>query len=149
MSTVTGATTVICAEAVRVASADEVATMVATPGPMPVTRPDWSTVATVGAVLLQTTPEFAKPLTVAASCCVPPTWIEPVAGATTKMIGASTVTTADAREAGAACAVAVIVAVPGATAVTAPAPVTLATAGALDCQLTFVLVVPATAAASV
>jgi hypothetical protein len=117
-----------------------VAVIVADPAPTAVTRPVPLTVATAGALEVQVTsrPVRSAPLAsraVAVSCWVAPGASDAVGGVTvTEAVtgGAGTVT--DAVPATPSI-VAVIVAVPGATAVTSPVALTVATPGALDVQL--------------
>ncbi len=117
-----------------------VAVMVAVPAATPVPSPLPFTVATAGALVVQVTtrPVSALPLAslgVAVSCTVCPAGTPAVAGLTATD---ATGTVLTVMAAGALCPslVAVIVAVPAATPVTSPLPVTVATAGALVAHVT-------------
>ena len=116
-----------------------VAVIVAEPVATPVTRPFASTVATPGALVVQLTarPESGFPLAssgVAVSCWVPPTAIVAEPGLTaTDATGTGFTVIADVPLF--PSLVAVIVAEPGATAVTRPFASTVATPGALVVQL--------------
>jgi hypothetical protein len=138
-----GAVTVTVASANRVASAWAAARMSATPGATPVTRPVWSTVATEAAPLLHTTcfDALLPVATVAVSWLWFPTgrvrdgWLNVTertsAVASTRMVAAAVFDASKVE-------VAVMLTVPGATALTTPVALTVALAALLLLHVTVV-----------
>src|SRR5690606_31159230 len=132
----TGATTVIAAVLRTVGSATAAAVITAVPGATPVTRPDSSTVATFSADELNVTADPSD--TVATSCSVSPGLISADSGVSVSTSGGGAFTRIDAAAffVGSATDVAVITAIPGATAVTRPDALTVAIASAGDDHVT-------------
>jgi hypothetical protein len=146
--------TVMIATSFCIVSCTDIAVTTAVPGATPVTRPPAVTVATPGVAERYVTAVFVAPVTIETSCSDWPTASEAASGFTETVTGPVfvpvTTTWPEARFVPSCADVAMIVVVPGATAVTTPVvALTVATLGVEDENVTARFVVslpPATAA---